>query len=142
MIGHIFYFIGIFVMILSIYNIINYFKYARIKKWANTFKKVTGKTPNIPQYPSKEDHDTFISYPIISYIQTIWFLLGLVSNSWYLFLTLILTNVLFSFLLRKINIHFIENFVSYIFNIIKFFLILATIINHFHIHYDWLILFR
>jgi hypothetical protein len=142
MLGHIFYFIGLFIMFISFFNLLNIFKYLKVKNWSETFKKVTSKYPNIGEFRNKEDYSIYVSYPLFSNLQFIWFLFGLISNSWYIFLIILVTNILILKLNNLLKISFIEKLTLFTFNFIKFIIILLLVMNHFHFHYNWLSLFR
>jgi hypothetical protein len=142
MLGHIFYFFGLFIVLTSLSNLINYFKYLKVRNWSETFKKVTGKSPVIIDFRNQDEYNIFITYPLFSIIQTIWLIFGVISNSWYIFFLIIFLNTILSYFNRKVNILIIEKLTGFIFSLIKLVVILALIINHFHFHYDWIELFR
>jgi hypothetical protein len=142
MLGHIFYFFGLFIALMSLSNLLNYFKYVKVRKWSETFKKVTNRPPIITDFRNKDEYNTFITYPIFLLLQMIWFIFGLISNSWYVFLTIIVLNILISYFNRLISVLFIEKITGFIFNIIKLVIVLLLTINHFHLHYDWIELLR
>lgn len=142
MLGHIFYFFGLFIVLTSLSNLINYFKYLKVRNWSETFKKVTGKSPVIIDFRNQDEYNIFITYPLFSIIQTIWLIFGVISNSWYIFFLIIFLSTILSYFNRKVNILIIEKLTGFIFSLIKLVVILALIINHFHFHYDWIELFR
>lgn len=142
MLGHIFYFFGLFIALMSLSNLLNYFKYLKVRKWSETFKKITNRPPIITDFRNKDEYSTFVTYPIFLVLQMIWFLFGLVSNSWYVFFTMIVINTLLSYFNKSVNILFIEKITGFTFSLIKLVVVLLLTINHFHLHYDWIELFR
>ena len=138
MLGHIFYFIGLFIALISLSNVINYFIYLKVRKWSETFKKITNTQPILIDFRNKEEYNIFITYPIFSILQMIWFLIGLISNSWYVFFSIIVLNILLTNFNKLVNVLFVEKITSFTFNIFKLVVILLLIINHFHLHYDWI----
>lgn len=142
MLGDIFYFFGLFILLTNLSNLINYFKYLKVRNWSDTFKKVTGKSPVITDFRDQNEYNIFIAYPLFSIIQTIWLIFGIVSNSWYIFFSIIVLSIILSHLNRKINILIIEKITGFTFNLLKLVIVLLLIINHFHFHYDWIELFR
>lgn len=142
MLGHIFYFFGLFIALMSLSNLLNYFKYLKVRKWSETFKKITNRPPIITDFRNKDEYSTFVTYPIFLVLQMIWFLFGLVSNSWYVFFTMIVLNTLLSYFNKSVNILFIEKITGFTFSLIKLVVVLLLTINHFHLHYDWIELFR
>ena len=141
MIGNLFYFIGLLILIMSSSNLINFLKFFEIRKWALTFKKVTGNDVNRKDFKSNEDYNIFTIYSTFVLFESIWFLLGLITSSWYIFLGLTTLSVLVR-VINFIKINFILKIVGFLFQTIKFLIILALILNHFHFHLDWIQLFR
>jgi hypothetical protein len=141
MIGDIFYFIGLLVLIMSSSNLINFLKFFEIRKWALTFKKVTGNDVDRKDFKSNEDYNIFTIYSTFFLFESIWILLGLITSSWYIFLGLTTISVLVR-LINFLKIDFISKILGFSFQIIKFLIVLALILNHFHFHLDWLQLFR
>lgn len=142
MLGHIFYFFGLFIALMSLSNLLNYFKYLKVRNWSETFKKVTSGPPIITDFRNKEEYNIFVTYPIFSIFQMIWFLFGLISNSWYVFFSIIVLNILLSHFNKSVNVSFIEKITGFTFSLIKLVVVLLLTINHFHLHYDWIELFR
>jgi len=141
MIGNLFYFIGLLILIMSSSNLINFLKFFKIRKWTLTFKKVTGNDVDRKDFKSNEDYNIFTIYSTFVLFESIWFLLGLITSSWYIFLGLTTLSVLVR-IINFLKIDFISKIVGFSFQIIKFLIILALILNHFHFHLDWLQLFR
>jgi hypothetical protein len=87
-------------------------------------------------FKNQENYAIFIVTPLFSFFQLIWFLLGLISNEWYVFLTIIIAIFIQSYILKKINYFFIEKYLGLLFSFFRLSLILFLIINHFHLNYD------
>lgn len=142
-IGHIFYFIGLFILIMSFSNMFNFLKYISIKNWSDTFKKVTGKDPKKAEFRSLEDYNIFSIYVTFVFVEFMWILVGLTSSSWYVFLTLLFLELFYRFFISITSLTFLFNkIIGQIFYCLKFIVILLLILNHFHFHLDWIELFR
>lgn len=142
MIGSIFYFLGLFVLLMSFSNAFNYLKYVSIKDWIDSFKKVTRKEPVRSDYRSPEDYNIFSIYATFAFVEFIWIIVGITSRSWYVFLSIILIEMIFKFLILRLKSILIKQILGQIYTILKFITILLLILNHFHFHYNWIELFR
>ena len=141
--GHIFYFIGLFILIMSFSNMFNFLKYISIKNWSDTFKKVTGKDPKKSEFRCIEDYNIFSIYVTFTFVEFIWILIGLTSSSWYVFLSILITELFYRFYISVTSLTFFVNkIIGQIFYCLKFIIILLLILNHFHFHINWIELFR
>lgn len=138
LIGNLYYIIGLIPFILSLSNIFNYFKFFTIKNWAIKFKKVTGKDPISKDYRSDGDRHLFMTYGISSIIISIWLLLGIITSSWYIYIILIVSNIIILRIGNKIKNDTINMFAGFLLTIVKCIIIYLLIMNHFHFHYNWL----
>lgn len=136
MLANIYYFIGLFVLLTSVVNLFNFLKFSNIKRWSESFKKHTGKAPSVDDFKDQESYSIFIISPIFTFIQLIWFIFGLISNEWYLFLTIITFSFILSSLFKNFKNFFIEKIFGLLFSLFKMLIILFLIINHFHLNYD------
>jgi hypothetical protein len=136
--GHLFYILGLLILIFNFYSLFNYSKIFAVNFWAKEFGKVTGKSPITSEFRSKEEYNTYVSFNLISGLDFLWFLMGLVTNSWYIFLGIIVLSFTLRFILNMINLEIITKYVGLAFVSLKFLVILALIINHFHLHINWI----
>ena len=105
LLGNLYYIIGLIPFMLSLSNVFNYFRFFAIKNWIVKFKKVTGKEPLGKDYRSDGDHNFFLAYGISSLIISLWLLLGIITNSWYIYILLIISNIIILRELYSINIY-------------------------------------
>jgi hypothetical protein len=136
MLGNIFYFIGLFILICSFSNLINFFKFSKIRHWILTYQKVTGKEINKKDFKNNEEYNIFTIFSIFIIVEFFWFTVGLVSSSWYIFLFLITVGLLVRLISRVVNFNIVSNIFGFLFQLIKFSSILFLILNHFHFHID------
>jgi hypothetical protein len=139
-----FYIIGLFILIFSFSNLINFIKFNKIRIWAKTFRKVTKKEVDRVDFKSNEQYNIFIIYSLFSFIEIVWILLGLATtsfNHWVIFLSILSLNLIMRSLYKYSNL-VLTNFFGSIYSIIKFTSILFLILNYFHFHQDILVFFR
>jgi hypothetical protein len=136
MINDLFYIIGLFILIISFSNAVNFIKFTKIRRWVLSYKKVTGNDVLKKDFKSNEEYNIFTIYSLFLVVESIWFIIGLISNSWYVFLLLLFI----SLILILINMYFEYNIIfkifGFIFSFLKFPVILFLILNHFHFHLD------
>jgi hypothetical protein len=127
-----FYFIGLFVFLISLTYLTNFSKISELRKWSNAFKKVTKTNPQKKDFKTDEDYNLFIGIGCLSIFEGIWVLIGLLTQNWILFLLLIILNYIsvYSF---KSDITRIFGFTS---SITKSLIIFLLVINHFHLKID------
>lgn len=138
--GHLFYLVGIFVLLTILSNNYNLNNYYRIRFWINTFKKVTQSDPKVGDFREKKDHELFLVYNSFSVFQFFWYLIGITSASWYVFCTLILVNFLINLIVFALPQSLFSRIILQSFLVLKSLTVLALILNHFHFHYDWFLL--
>jgi hypothetical protein len=141
MLANFYYFIGLFILICSFSNLINFFKFSKIRHWISTYQKVTNVDVSKKDFRKIEEYNIFTIYSIFTICEFVWFLIGLVSNSWYVFLSLILLSFTTRFIAKLLNHNIVYNTLGFTIQFIKFSAILILILNHFHFHLDWIELF-
>ena len=135
MLGHIFYFFGLLVFILSLNRTFQYFKLIVIKEWLVAFKKVTQRDPVKTDFRSVKDYNLFVSFGCLSMFETLWIILGFMSSNWLIFLVLFLSGFILKQILYFTSFN-IQKVVGLIFTTTKSLVILILVINHFHFHQD------
>lgn len=133
-----FYIIGLLILVMSFSNMINFFKFNYIRNWAVTYKKVTGNEIDKKDFRKKEDYNIFTIYSLFLFIEIIWFLFGLITSNYSLFLLILITNIFNMFLNKFIKMNFLTKTLGFITCVINFSLILFLILNHFHFHLELL----
>ncbi len=143
--GDIFYIFGLLILVLNVYDFISYFKIIKIHNWATAFMKVNKRSPTKSDYDDETDYNLLVFVGTLGIVEFIWFVFGILSGSWKVFLLLLIFGSAITLLLKmvsKISILGIRNFfiiiigMSYL--LMKNITILALIINHFHFHIDLL----
>jgi hypothetical protein len=137
MIGHLYYLIGLSILLISFSNIIYYQRFFNILLWTRSFKKISGSDPISKDFRTMEDYNIFITFNSFEKIEFIWFFFGLITNSWIVFLALIGLSFLSNIILNS-KLTIFGKFFGLLIEITKTICIFILIINHFHIHLDWL----
>lgn len=137
MLGHIFYIFGLLVFILNLSILLNYTKIFNTKIWIEKFKKVTGNPPSAQDFRSKDEQNLYVSANAISVVDFLWLLLGLVTNSWSIFMSLLVFQFLFRGFLNMVKFEPVQKYFGILFQVFKILVILALVLNHFHFHLNW-----
>lgn len=141
MIGHIYYTIGLLVAFSILSIILRFRKIYSTKEWIEKYEKVTGKKPIKKDYRTKEEYSLSESSGILSSMEIGWIILGFVTNSWYIFGSILIVSFLINFITKPIKFTFFHKYISLSFLLLRFFVYLYLIINHFHLHLDtWFII--
>lgn len=136
MIGHIYYLIGL-VVFFSIMSIIFRFKKIyHIKEWRDKYEKVTGNKPLKSEFRSKIEYSTIESYNILVIFELIWVMFGLISNSWCIFLSIIVTSYILNLLIKPIKYTMIHRLSIHLFIILKLLVYGYLVVNHFYLHIE------
>ncbi len=137
MMGHAYYLIGLAILFLAISNIIYFNGFYNTLMWIKSFKKISGIDPIQKDFRSKHDYDVFSTFNTFAKAEFIWFFFGLITKSWIVFLVLILLSFLFNIIVNS-KFTFIGKVLGFLFELAKSLIIFALIINHFHIHFNWI----
>lgn len=141
MIGHIYYAIGLLVTFSILSIILRFRKIYSTKEWIEKYEKVTGKKPIRKDYRSREEYTVSETSGILSSIEIMWIIGGFITNSWYIFGSLLVISFLLNLIIKPIKFTFFHKYISLSFLILKFSVYLYLIINHFHLHLDtWFII--
>ena len=136
MIGHIYYAIGLLVAFSILSIILRFRKIYSTKEWAEKYEKVTGKKPIRKDYRNKEEHSASETSGILSSIEIMWIIGGFITNSWYVFGSILVISFLLNLIIKPIKFTFFHKYISLSFLMTKFSVYLYLIINHFHLHLD------
>jgi hypothetical protein len=141
MIGHIYYAIGLLVAFSILSFILRFRKIYSTKEWIEKYEKVTGKKPIRKDYRSKEEYSASETFIVLSSVELAWIIGGFITNSWYVFGSLLVVSFLLNLIIKPIKFTFFHKYISLSFLIFKFSVYLYLIINHFHLHLDtWFII--
>ncbi len=140
--GHIFYTIGLFIFLIDLLNLFNYHKSWKIAEWAEAFKKINKRTPKKTDYRTSDDYNTSVFAGIVALLELTWCIIGLLSGSWKMFAVLFILAFivqLIQSLIGKIvgkRCNTINKLISYNYLTFKAVVLMALVINHFHLHFD------
>lgn len=128
-----FYFIGILVTLTLFLNILTFKRHIRISEWLFSFKKVTGNNPNISDY-REGDYIFLLKRNIYSIFESVWVLIGLLSDNWLMFVFIIIYTKLFEIALKEIRFTIIGKVMFFKLMLIKFIIYSFIVLNNFYFH--------
>ena len=134
--GHIFYAIGLIPLLMLTATLIKLREYNKIKKWYNKFEEVTKKKPIKGEFRTPDEYNLFAGVSGIIAIDLVWMLLGLLTQSWYVFLAVLSLSIVLNLTKKLIGTNIISNSMTAIVLFVKISIYLYLIINHFHLHYN------
>ncbi len=134
--GHIYYALGLIPLLMTLAVFIKLKDYNKTKEWYSKFEKVTGKKPLKSEFRTLDEYNLYTGVSGITVIDFIWVILGLLTQSWYIFIAIMLLSVVVNLIKKSIGINLISNTLTGILLITKFSVYLYLIINHFHLHLD------
>jgi|LakMenEpi03Aug12_release.lakeMendotaPanAssembly.Ray.scaffolds.fasta_scaffold54809_4 hypothetical protein len=136
MLGHIYYAFGLIIVVSLLTILIKFNQISNIREWYSKFKKVTGKTPKEKDFRSKEESVLYSSFSSVLLFEFSWTILGLLTNSWYVFLLLFIITLIINLIKRPIEFTFIDKVLGFIIILLKLLIYLYLVINHYHLHFD------
>jgi len=90
MLEDLFYLFGLLIYFLSLIRVFRYFKFIDSREWILAFKKVTKNEPTKDDFRDPEDYNLIVTLGCLSVIETIWIILGLITNEWIIFFSIFL----------------------------------------------------
>jgi hypothetical protein len=136
MLGHIYYTLGLIPLLMTLAIIIKLRDYNRVKEWYSKFEKVTGGKPKQEDFRSTDEYSIYTGVSGIMILDFIWIILGLLTQSWYIFLFILSFTIVLNIIKKAISLDIISRLTTAIIIITKFSVYLYLIINHFHLHYN------
>jgi|SaaInlV_100m_DNA_2_1039680.scaffolds.fasta_scaffold07931_4 hypothetical protein len=134
--GYIFYGFGILILLSCVVALIQFKKISFVKEWFIKFKELSGESPKSNDFRSKKDLNLHTNRNLLSGIELLWVLFGLLTNNWIIFLFLLITSIMLKVIFGKIQYTIIGKIISMIFLIFRIVIYLLLIINHYHLHMD------
>ncbi len=132
MISNIFWFFG-FIQFISLFVYI--FRFRKINQsfeWNYKFKQIVGTNPIKQDFKNKESYNLFTNRVVLSLIEIIWIIFGLITNKWIIFLSILIILLTINFGLDKWRFSIIDNLVRFIFIVIRCLIYIVLSIQNFH----------
>jgi len=134
--GHLYYFLGLIVLLANFNFLVEFFNYLKIKEWFKSFEKVTKKIPNDKDF-KKGDLEKFKKFNGVVGLNFLWLFFGVMSGSWKIFLLILSFNLIIDFLIHSIGeFKMFSKIINFIRTSITTISILILCLNHFHLHLD------
>lgn len=136
MMSSIFYFIGIFILMYIISQLVNFNKNFHLIEWLDKFEKITKRKPLDKDFRNESDLDLFKFRNTMLPIEGFWIILGFITSNWFIFILMIIYGKIIEFIFNKIKYSIISKYFYLHFFILKSILYGFMIINHFHLKLD------
>lgn len=141
MMSSIFYFIGIFILMYIISQLVNFNKNFHLIEWLDKFEKITKRKPLDKDFRNESDLNLFKLRNTMLPIEGFWIILGFITNNWFIFVSIVIYGKIIGFIFNKIKYSIISKYLYLHFFILKTILYGFMIINHFHLELDlWVII--
>jgi hypothetical protein len=132
----IYYIIGILLFLSVLSNTIRFNKIYSIKEWKEKYEKIIGRIPDRKDYRAKKEYFLLQSYNILSSFEILWVLLGLITNSWYIFAFILILSYILNIILNPIKWSIVYKIFIFTFILVKISLYLWSISNYFYFKID------
>jgi len=132
MISNIFWFFG-FIQFISLFVYI--FRFRKINQsfeWNYKFKQIVGTNPIKQDFKNKESYNLFTNRVVLSLIEIIWIIFGLITNKWIIFLSILIILLTINFGLDKWRFSIIDNLIRFTFTVIRCLIYISLSIQNFH----------
>jgi hypothetical protein len=136
MLMNLYYFIGVFILLSVISQLLKFNKLFSIIEWYDKFEKITGNKAKKEDFRNESEWTIFISRNILLIIEGFWIIFGFITNNWFIFVLLVVYGKILSFLFDNIKYTLIGKYIYLKYHILKAFLYGLMIINNFHIGLD------
>jgi len=134
--SYIFYSFGFFIFLNSFVNLLRFNKIYFVNEWFVKFKKVTGKKPSFIDFRSKEDLSIYKNRNLFITFEFIWLCIGVFTNNWIIFLSILLFGFIVNFALKNIRFTTFDKIVSFVYLLVKCMIYLFLFVNKFHLNLD------
>lgn len=134
--GHLFYIYVLLTTILLFGLFSNFFKIKKVQEWYEKFEKITGKRPDKSDFRNEDEYNLYSSISIVSVLEILVLIGGLLTSSWYIYLFLFIFSILITRLLKSIQFSILGKSILFLNQLLRILCYSFLIINHFHLHID------
>lgn len=131
MLGDIYYLLGVLTSITLFYHLVNFKRFEKISEWIVSFKKVTGKSPEVKDY-REGDYNFLLKRNIYAIFESIWSILGILSSNWFVFIGIFIYTKLFGMAIKDIRFTLFGKLMFLKLILGKFVIYAFLVLNHFH----------
>jgi len=128
---HIYYTFGILIFISCISTLLRFNRIYKVKEWYTKFKIITGEEPSLVDFRKKDDKKIYVNHNFLLGLELLWIIVGFLTNDRYLFLLILLTNLLINIIFNKNKFTLPYKIISFLFLLLRTSLYLLLIVNHF-----------
>jgi hypothetical protein len=91
-----------------------------------------GKNPIKQDFKNKESYNLFTNRVVLSLIEIIWIIFGLITNKWIIFLSILIILLTINFGLDKWRFSIIDNLIRFTFIVVRCLIYISLSIQNFH----------
>lgn len=135
MLLNIFYFIGLFIIIINLIKLKKYSNFVDVKEWVLKFNKVTKSNAEKSDFKSEDDYYLLIGLSALSIFEFIWILFGVISDNWIIFTIMLLINLILNQIFQ-IGVTKFQKVIGTMFIVFKLIITIIMVLNHFHFSVD------
>jgi prenyltransferase beta subunit len=135
MLLNIFYFIGLFIIIINLIKLKKYSDFVDVNEWVLKFNKVTKSNAKKTDFKSEDDYHLLLGVSALSIFEFIWILFGIISDNWVIFTIILLINFTLNQIFQ-IGITKVQKVLGTIFIVFKLIITIIMVLNHFHFNID------
>lgn len=135
MLLNIFYFIGLFIIIINLIKLKKYSNFVDVKEWVLKFNKVTKSNAEKSDFKSEDDYYLLIGLSALSIFEFIWILFGVISDNWIIFTIMLLINLILNQIFQ-IGVTKFQKVIGTMFIVFKLIITIIMVLNHFHFGED------
>lgn len=135
MLLNIFYFIGLFIILINLIKLKKYSDFVDINEWILKFNKVTKSNAKKTDFNSEDDYYLLLGISALSIFEFIWILFGVISDNWIIFTIILIINLMLSQIF-KIGVTKLQKVLGTIFIVSKLIITIIMVLNHFHFGED------
>ena len=117
--GHVYYAIGLLVFLSTILVLSKLKSYLVTSEWFSRFEKVTGRKPSKKDFRSDDESNLLSTVAALSVFEFVWVLMGLLTSSWYIYLSLLIYSMIIGVISKLVDISFIRKILTGHFLIVK-----------------------
>lgn len=136
LLSYIFYGFGFFIFLNSFVNLLRFNRVYFVDEWISKFKKVTGKKPMMNDFRSREDIKIYQNRSLFIVIEFIWICIGVFTNNWFIFITILIFGFLMNFITKPIKFNLLDKCLTFCYLSIKCLIYLFLFLNKFHLNLD------
>lgn len=138
MLGHIYYSLGLISVFIICSMILKFRKNYSLSEWKEKYEKIIGRKPLKKDFRDKKEYYENIRLGILNFYEVGWVLIGLLSNSWFIFAGILIFSITISYFIKPFRYTILHKIFVFMFLLFRLSLYVFVITNHFFLHINLL----